>query len=226
MRRWRGGALDECDVRCTAAQRLDADSAGAGVEIGEARAFDLRREDVEERFAQAIAGGARRHAARRGERAAAIGAGDDTHGDRRTRTGRPVAPDSAGDLEDSALEYNEAMARDSRMPQDAMRGDRMQSAGLGRRGNSSETSKERRCVAGHFRWGAGGAWISVSIPSSCCCWACAWATRACCRCRSGMASCSGCCCFSRCWRGRSGGRSRRHITGCRFAAFCCCRSAG
>ena len=38
-----GGAFDEGDVRCTAAERLDANGSCAGVEIGEARAFDVRR---------------------------------------------------------------------------------------------------------------------------------------------------------------------------------------
>ncbi len=82
------GAFDEGDVRGAAAESLNSDGAGAGVEVGKAGSFDARREDVEDRLAEAVAGGTRGHAGGRGERAAAIGAGDDTHGDRRTRIGR------------------------------------------------------------------------------------------------------------------------------------------
>ena len=56
----RGGCVfREPDVRCAAADGLNADGAGAGVEIDESRAFDAGGEDVEKRFAEAVAGGAR-----------------------------------------------------------------------------------------------------------------------------------------------------------------------
>ncbi len=61
------GALGEEDVGCAAAERLDADGAGAGVEVGEAAAVEARREDVEEGLAQAVAGGTRAGAAGRGQ---------------------------------------------------------------------------------------------------------------------------------------------------------------
>jgi hypothetical protein len=96
------GALDKGDMRCAAAQRLDADCAGAGVEIGEARAFNVRREDIEEGFAQAVAGRARCHAAWRGERTSAIGAGDDTHEARKTQTESKFRRQGHG----GTLEYN------------------------------------------------------------------------------------------------------------------------
>ena len=75
----RRGFFREPDVGGAAADRLDADRAGAGVEVDEAGPGDARREDVEEGLAQAVAGGARAAAARGDERARAIGAGDDAH---------------------------------------------------------------------------------------------------------------------------------------------------
>jgi len=66
-----------------AAERFNADSSGASVEVGEVGAFDVWCEDVEKRFAQAVAGGARCRAAGSGEQPVAISACDDAHKDRR-----------------------------------------------------------------------------------------------------------------------------------------------
>jgi Zn-dependent protease/CBS domain-containing protein len=74
------GLLGEPDVSCAAAEGLDADGTGAGVEIGEAAVGDAGREDVEEGLAQAVAGRARVGATRGDELARAMGSGDDAHG--------------------------------------------------------------------------------------------------------------------------------------------------
>ena len=78
------GFLDEGDVGGAAAEGLNADGSGAGVEIEKARAGDLRslgsrRKYVEEGLAEAVAGGARGKAGRRGESAGTELASDDAH---------------------------------------------------------------------------------------------------------------------------------------------------
>jgi hypothetical protein len=74
-----GGLLGEPDVESAAADGLDADGAGAGVEIDEAAAFNTRGEDVEEGLAEAVAGGAGFGATGRDELTGTVGAGDDAH---------------------------------------------------------------------------------------------------------------------------------------------------
>lgn len=73
------GVFGEPDVGCSAGDGLDAYGAGAGVEVDEAAAGDARGDDVEEGFAEAVAGGAGFEAAWGGELAGAIGSGDDAH---------------------------------------------------------------------------------------------------------------------------------------------------
>ena len=63
----------------SAAEGFDADGSRAGVEIDEDRVLDARGEDVEERLAQAVAGGACVEAFGGDEWAGAIGSGDDSH---------------------------------------------------------------------------------------------------------------------------------------------------
>ena len=75
----RDGVLAEEDMGGAAAEGFDADGAGAGVKVEEAAAGEAWGEDVEEGFAEAIAGGAGGVAGRAGEEAGAIGAGDDAH---------------------------------------------------------------------------------------------------------------------------------------------------
>src|SRR6266852_5749250 len=53
-----GVVLDEHYFCCTTANRFDANGAGAGEDVEEARTADVGTEDVEEGFAQAVAGGA------------------------------------------------------------------------------------------------------------------------------------------------------------------------
>jgi hypothetical protein len=68
------------DYFCRAAtDRFDAYSAGAGKDVEEAGAADVGTEDVEERFAEAIAGGAEGVALQGFEDAAAVFAGDYAH---------------------------------------------------------------------------------------------------------------------------------------------------
>ncbi len=64
-----------------AAEGFDAYGAGAGEDVEEARACDAGAKDVEERFAEAVAGGTEREAFQALEDAAAIFAGDDAHGE-------------------------------------------------------------------------------------------------------------------------------------------------
>ena len=45
---------------CAAAEGFDAHGAGAGENVDEARAFDRGAQNVEERFAKAVAGGTER----------------------------------------------------------------------------------------------------------------------------------------------------------------------
>ncbi len=77
----RGGGMvfDEDDVDGAAACSFDTDRAGAGEDVEEARAGDVGAEDVEEGFAEAIAGGTEGGALEAFEDAAAIFAGDDAH---------------------------------------------------------------------------------------------------------------------------------------------------
>jgi len=74
-----GLAFGKPDEVCAAAEGLDADGAGAGVEVGELGAFDTGREDVEERFAEAIAGGTGFEAFGGLEDSGAEFSGDDAH---------------------------------------------------------------------------------------------------------------------------------------------------
>ena len=76
-----GGRMifDEGHVGGAAAERFDADGASAGEDVKEARANDTRAEDVEERFAKAVAGRAKREPLQALQDAAAIFAGDDSH---------------------------------------------------------------------------------------------------------------------------------------------------
>src|SRR5882762_1810894 len=77
----RGGGMvfDEDDVDGAAACSFDTDRAGAGEDVEEARAGDVGAEDVEEGFAEAIAGGTEGGALEAFEDSAAIFAGDDAH---------------------------------------------------------------------------------------------------------------------------------------------------
>jgi len=79
------GLLDEDGFTGAAAEGLDADSAGAGIEIEKERAGDAGREDVEESLAEAVAGGADVEAAGRMEHAGAELSGDNAHGGHRIR---------------------------------------------------------------------------------------------------------------------------------------------
>lgn len=74
-----GVVFDEDDFEGAAAESFDADGAGAGEDIEEAGARDVGTEDVEEGFAEAVAGRAERGALEAFEDAAAIFAGDDAH---------------------------------------------------------------------------------------------------------------------------------------------------
>src|SRR6266404_3654503 len=71
--------LDEDDLRCAAADCFDADSASAGEDIEEARAGHVGTENVEEGFAQAVAGRTESVALEGLEDAAAVFAGNDAH---------------------------------------------------------------------------------------------------------------------------------------------------
>src|SRR6267154_93689 len=71
--------FDEDGLRCAAADCFDADSAGAGEDIEEAGAGDVGTENVEESFAQTIAGRTEGVALEGLEDAAAVFAGNDAH---------------------------------------------------------------------------------------------------------------------------------------------------
>ncbi len=73
------GLLGEEDLHGSAAESLDADGSGAGVEVGEAAVGDAGREDVEEGLAQAVAGGPGSSSARGDQLAGAVGSGDNAH---------------------------------------------------------------------------------------------------------------------------------------------------
>ena len=71
--------FDEDYVGGAATEGFDADGAGAGEDVEKSGAYDAGAEDVEERFAKAIAGGTKREAFEALQDAAAVFAGDDTH---------------------------------------------------------------------------------------------------------------------------------------------------
>ena len=62
-----------------AAERFDAHGAGAGESVDEERTFDRRAENIEKRFAQAVAGRPEFQQARAFQYAAAIFTSDHTH---------------------------------------------------------------------------------------------------------------------------------------------------
>src|SRR5580692_3905914 len=75
-----GGVIfEEGDVRGASAEGFDAYGAGAGEDVEEARACYGGAEDVEERFAQAVASRTEREAFQALQDAAAIFAGDNAH---------------------------------------------------------------------------------------------------------------------------------------------------
>ena len=74
-----GIAVDEEDVASAPADGFDSDGAGAGVEIDEEGIGDGWAEDVEERFAEAVAGGADGLGAGSFQATAAIFSGDYAH---------------------------------------------------------------------------------------------------------------------------------------------------
>ena len=71
--------FDEGYVGGAAAEGFDADGASAGEDVEESRAYYAGAEDVEERFAQAVAGGTESEAFQALQDAAAVFAGDDAH---------------------------------------------------------------------------------------------------------------------------------------------------
>lgn len=73
------GVFRKPDVGGSAGDGLDADGSGAGVKIDKAAGGDAWRDDVEEGFAEAVAGGAGSETAWGGELTGAIGSGDDAH---------------------------------------------------------------------------------------------------------------------------------------------------
>jgi hypothetical protein len=74
-----GIAVDEENFAGASADGFDSDGAGAGVEVDEEGIFDGRAEDVEESFAEAVAGGADAQEAWGAKASAAIFSGDYTH---------------------------------------------------------------------------------------------------------------------------------------------------
>src|SRR5580704_3376997 len=72
--------FDEGYVGGAAAEGFDAYGAGASEDVEEAGAYDAGAEDVEERFAEAVAGGTKGEALEALQDAAAIFAGDNAHG--------------------------------------------------------------------------------------------------------------------------------------------------
>lgn len=64
---------------CTTAQRLDSNGSRTGVEIDKATATDTRRQDIEESFAQAVAGRTRLKTTWSNELTRAISSCNDTH---------------------------------------------------------------------------------------------------------------------------------------------------
>lgn len=76
----RRGALHQDNLLNAAAVRFDAHGSRAGVEVQKRRPFDPRRQHVEERFAQPVAGGPRRQPRRSLQRSRSKPAADDAHG--------------------------------------------------------------------------------------------------------------------------------------------------
>jgi hypothetical protein len=76
-----GGSMifDEDGFDGTTAEGFNADGAGTGEQVDETGVGNSRAEDVEQSFAEAVAGGAQGLALERFENAAAVGAGDDAH---------------------------------------------------------------------------------------------------------------------------------------------------
>ena len=72
-------ALQEKGVRSAAAERFNAHRAGAGVGIQENGAGDARRQDIEQRFAQAVGRGTRGRAGNAPQSPRTEFAGDDAH---------------------------------------------------------------------------------------------------------------------------------------------------
>ena len=72
--------FDEHDFSGTAAERFNADGASAGEDVEEAAARDAFGQDIEERFAEAVARGAKGKALEALKLAAAKSSGDDAHG--------------------------------------------------------------------------------------------------------------------------------------------------
>jgi hypothetical protein len=72
--------FDEDGFRGAAAEGFDAYGTSAGEDIHEARAYDTGAQNVEERFAEAIARGTKGKAFEAFQDAAAIFTGDDAHG--------------------------------------------------------------------------------------------------------------------------------------------------
>ena len=77
-----GGVIfDEGNVGGAAAECFDADGSGAGEDVEKAGADHARPEDVEERFAQTVAGGTKSEPLQAFQDTAAIFAGNDAHGE-------------------------------------------------------------------------------------------------------------------------------------------------
>src|SRR5271169_6062277 len=75
-----GAALvDKNRLRCPAAQGLDSHRAGAGIQVGENGALDLRSQNIEERFAEAVRGRTHVEAGNAFEDPASKFASDDSH---------------------------------------------------------------------------------------------------------------------------------------------------
>jgi hypothetical protein len=72
--------FNEDDVGRAATDGFDADRAGSSEEVEEAGTFYARTEDVEESFAQHVAGGANLEILERPQVAGAKLSGDDAHG--------------------------------------------------------------------------------------------------------------------------------------------------
>ncbi len=71
--------FDEDDFGSAAAEGFDADGTGSGEEIDESRTSYVGGQHVEERFAQAVAGGAQGEALEAFQDAASVDSGDDAH---------------------------------------------------------------------------------------------------------------------------------------------------
>jgi len=74
-----GVILDEDDFGGATAEGFDADGAGSRKKIDESRAGYVGGKNVEESFAEAVAGGAEGQAFEALQEAASVGSGDDAH---------------------------------------------------------------------------------------------------------------------------------------------------